>query len=296
MARRSAATPPPQRPVLTADQKRRGIAKLERRIEELEAFDVKTVQRRFTDPNVTTLETAIDETLSTIFGHGTVEYGRYSWAASLDHGGIQMRGDPMFGGRWHNPEEDVREAQQHVAKGKEEALALLRQAVKSVTEEIEEESHNSQTDLDAPTNSSNMSKVFVVHGHDEGARLAVARFLEKIELEAIILQEQPDQGLTIIEKFEAHARQVGFAVVVLTPDDLGLSGDSSFSRSAECYFRTGLFRGKARQRSSLFAAQGRCRNSLGSLRRYLHRYGRCGRLENQARQGDQGGGPKFRCK
>jgi hypothetical protein len=30
--------------------------------------------------------------------------------------------------------------------------------------------------------------VFVVHGHDEGARQAVARFLEKIELEAIILQ------------------------------------------------------------------------------------------------------------
>jgi predicted nucleotide-binding protein len=247
MARRSAATPPPQRPVLTADQKRRGIAKLERRIEELEAFDVKTVQRRFTDPNVTTLETAIDETLSTIFGHGTVEYGRYSWAASLDHGGIQMRGDPMFGGRWHNPEEDVREAQQHVAKGKEEALALLRQAVKSVTEEIEEESHNSQTDLDAPTNSSNMSKVFVVHGHDEGARLAVARFLEKIELEAIILQEQPDQGLTIIEKFEAHARQVGFAVVVLTPDDLGglASAATQVSRARQnVIFELGYFAGK----------------------------------------------------
>jgi predicted nucleotide-binding protein len=64
------------------------------------------------------------------------------------------------------------------------------------------------------------SKVFVVHGHDEGALQAVARFLELIGLKAIVLREQPDQGRTIIEKFEACAREVGFAVILLTPDDL----------------------------------------------------------------------------
>ena len=60
-------------------------------------------------------------------------------------------------------------------------------------------------------------KVFVVHGHDEGALAAMARFLEKIEIEPIVLQEQPDQGFTIIEKFETYAKQVGFAVVLLLP-------------------------------------------------------------------------------
>jgi hypothetical protein len=65
------------------------------------------------------------------------------------------------------------------------------------------------------------SKVFVVHGHDEGALQAVARFLDTIGLQAIVLREQPDQGRTIIEKFEACAREVGFAVVLLTPDDHG---------------------------------------------------------------------------
>ena len=69
--------------------------------------------------------------------------------------------------------------------------------------------------------SATIRKVFVVHGHDGGAREAMARFLEKIGLEAIILHEQPDQGFTIIEKFETYAKQVGFAVVLLTPDDLG---------------------------------------------------------------------------
>jgi hypothetical protein len=61
--------------------------------------------------------------------------------------------------------------------------------------------------------------VFVVHGHDE-ARERVARLLERLGLKPIILHEQPDQGRTIIEKFESHAA-VGFAVVLLTPDDVG---------------------------------------------------------------------------
>jgi len=64
------------------------------------------------------------------------------------------------------------------------------------------------------------SKVFIVHGHDDGARETVARFLERIGLEAIILHEQANQGRTVIEKVIAHG-DVGFAVVLLTPDDEG---------------------------------------------------------------------------
>lgn len=63
-------------------------------------------------------------------------------------------------------------------------------------------------------------KIFIVHGRDDGARESVARFLERIGLEAIILHEQANQGRTVIEKVEAHG-DVGFAVVLLTPDDEG---------------------------------------------------------------------------
>lgn len=65
-------------------------------------------------------------------------------------------------------------------------------------------------------------RVFIVHGHDVAARESVARFLEKIGLEVVILHEQANQGRTIIEKVEANA-DVGFAVVLLTPDDEGRS-------------------------------------------------------------------------
>ena len=69
---------------------------------------------------------------------------------------------------------------------------------------------------------SKSNKVFIVHGHDQGARETLARFLEKLGFEAVILHEQANRGGTVIEKIEAN-RDVGFAVVLLTPDDVGRS-------------------------------------------------------------------------
>ena len=66
------------------------------------------------------------------------------------------------------------------------------------------------------------NRVFVVHGHDGEAKLATARFLERLGLEAVILHEQDDGGRTIIEKFEAYS-DVGFAIIVHTADDVGNS-------------------------------------------------------------------------
>ena len=43
-------------------------------------------------------------------------------------------------------------------------------------------------------------QIFIVDGHDEGAREAVGRFLERLGFEAIILHEQANKGQTIIQK------------------------------------------------------------------------------------------------
>ena len=66
-------------------------------------------------------------------------------------------------------------------------------------------------------------KVFIVHGHGEFAKITAARTLEQLGLKPIILHEQEDYGNTIIEKFESNATDIGFAVVLLTADDLGIS-------------------------------------------------------------------------
>ena len=65
-----------------------------------------------------------------------------------------------------------------------------------------------------------VKKVFIVHGHDNEAKISVARFVEQLGLEAIILHEQTNQGKTIIEKFENYS-DVGFAIVLYTECDEG---------------------------------------------------------------------------
>lgn len=82
------------------------------------------------------------------------------------------------------------------------------------------------------TNAQKLSRrVFVVHGHDEGARETIARFLERLDFEPIILHEQANRGRTVIEKVEVHG-DVGFAVVLLTPDDEGCKVGGDLRRRA----------------------------------------------------------------
>ena len=108
-------------------------------------------------------------------------------------------------------------------------LAKVSVILKSMLDEIEEYWED-EDQLATPFQTPRVAipldpkQVFVVHGRDHGTMNTVARFLEVLELEPIILQEQPNRGLTVIEKFEQHA-QVGFAVVLFTPDDVGALRD-----------------------------------------------------------------------
>lgn len=103
--------------------------------------------------------------------------------------------------------------------------------------------------------------VFIVHGHDNEAKQAVARMIERLGLDAIILDEQPQAGRTIIEKFEEHAAEVGFAIVLLTPDDVGArAGDAEtliLRARQNVIFELGFFVGRlGRGRVCLLYKQG----------------------------------------
>ena len=82
-------------------------------------------------------------------------------------------------------------------------------------------------DEPSDTHQSNFGdEVFIVHGHDEAAKHKIARFIDDLDLTATILDEQPSRGQTIIDKFEEHADKAGFAIVLLTSDDLGAPKDN----------------------------------------------------------------------
>jgi len=195
---------------------RNGIARLEKRVEELAAFDP---QKMTEDRPVElkALSTSIQTTLGRIFGEGTADYRQFSPAADLQwNPGIGA----LYVGRGSGPPPTpLSDFIRGVDQNRKRSMALLQQAVQTLKEDLAEEPEPIPDAVVLPS-SPTSTKIFIVHGHVGEPREAIARFLERIGLEPIILHEQANQGKTVIEKFEAHAG-VGFAIVLLTPDDMG---------------------------------------------------------------------------
>jgi predicted nucleotide-binding protein len=210
MASRS-KTPPPKQPAnLTVADMQAGIQRLQKRLDEVKAFDGRSVTAQFEIPHVDKLSAAVEDALMRTFGSESLEYDRYRTAAQFDNG--------PFNYAYQVP---IQQVQQSLNRSKASSIALLEQAIESLQERIAEEGASAPAPAPRATDARAFSsKVFVVHGHDEGARESVARFLERLGFEAIILHEQASRGRTVIEKVEAHG-DVGFAVVLLTPDDVG---------------------------------------------------------------------------
>jgi predicted nucleotide-binding protein len=241
MARRPSASSSPQPANLSVDQMRFGVIAIKRRIADLEAFDPSKIPARG-HHDVSALEKRIEETLSDLFGHDTTDFHRYREAASLDNG-------PHFISAGFGPAR-IEPFQDYLRDGKAQALALLQGAVTGLEERIkdrEELAEPTGAPANAPRGALDLSKVFIVHGHDGAPKADVARFIEKLGFEAIILHERPNKGRTLITKFREEAEGVRFAVVLMTPDDLGkaLSAADLNARARQnVIFELGFFIGK----------------------------------------------------
>lgn len=66
--------------------------------------------------------------------------------------------------------------------------------------------------------------IFIVHGHDDALKSDVARTIEKLGFEAVILHEQANKGKTVIEKLESEIGRVKFGIVLYTADDTCIDG------------------------------------------------------------------------
>lgn len=89
----------------------------------------------------------------------------------------------------------------------------------------------------------NSKDVFIIHGHNEAKRRELKSLLkDRFDLNPIILSEQPDQGLTIIEKFEKYAVNCSYAFALFTPDDIVTNGDRQyFQARPNVIFELGWF-------------------------------------------------------
>jgi len=69
-------------------------------------------------------------------------------------------------------------------------------------------------------------RVFIVHGHDTALRNELVLVLERLHLKPIVLSTQPDGGRTVLGKLSDELVDVGYAFVLLTPDDVARSSTS----------------------------------------------------------------------
>ena len=121
-----------------------------------------------------------------------------------------------FAGSFRDPQQELYWAQRNISSQMRK-LESVRQRLHLFDSKVED-SDMSSSSAEAPIG----RRVFIVHGHNGDVKLQVAQFLERITSERpVILHEQADSGRTVIEKFEDHASEAGFAVVLLTADDVG---------------------------------------------------------------------------
>lgn len=67
-------------------------------------------------------------------------------------------------------------------------------------------------------------QVFISHGRDDYAKGAVERFIYDVGLKPIVLEDEPNVGMTVIEKYEKHAA-AAYGIAILSPDDVGCLKD-----------------------------------------------------------------------
>ena len=92
------------------------------------------------------------------------------------------------------------------------------------------------------------NKIFLVHGHDNEMKADVAQTLQTLDLDPIILHENPDRERILIEKIADYAH-VSFAVVLLSPEYLAYPEekspkDAKYKASQKVVFDLGYLLGR----------------------------------------------------
>ena len=66
-------------------------------------------------------------------------------------------------------------------------------------------------------------KIFIIHGRDEENKDALKEMFFLWDFEPLVMAELPSMNLTLIEKLVHYVKDVEFAFVLMTPDDVGAS-------------------------------------------------------------------------
>ena len=223
--------------------KDKAIQRLQRALDAIE--DLQQSKRRSSSPEFKKWQRNTEITIANTFGDNSrhvKDFTVISYSPSMV--AISLFEDSDY----HSNDSEYQEC---YISGLERATSVLESMIEEVEEYWEDDSFIEIPTSQNQTSSEHMRDVFIIHGRDDGTKETVARFISQLGLNPIILHEQPNQGQTIIEKFERHA-EVTFAIALLTPDDTGgLSEDEQSLKPRarqNVIFELGYFTGKLGRR------------------------------------------------
>ena len=109
---------------------------------------------------------------------------------------------------------------------------------------------NTFSNQSATSTSGNLSRrIIVVSGADSEMKQALTGALTKLSLIPLVMCEEPSQGKKIVENFSRDYADVGFAVVLLSPDDFAYAKNEAATKrklrpQQDVVFELGFLLGK----------------------------------------------------
>jgi predicted nucleotide-binding protein len=241
---RKSSTPPPPKESRTYTSRAeidQCIERVERRISD---FQESLISANFDRDAAIALVKTMQSTLRDALGANSPEFCPFAEWDIYD-------GAMYWGDNGMNEYERQQVVQEGYRKGINRTITELKEVVRHLREKQEflPEASASYGEINLTVMTQQSSKVFIVHGHDSSAKNAVARFVNHLGLQAIILSEQAAGSNTIIEQMEQQSDDLGYAIVLLTPDDVGRSAKSDpaaeqFRARQNVILELGYFMGK----------------------------------------------------
>lgn len=114
-------------------------------------------------------------------------------------------------------------------------VGYLTQAIEDIVNANPEKSREKPKLVDGGT-------VFIIHGHDALLKTEVQLLMHRAGVQSVVLHEMADRGRTIIEKLVGETERAGYAIALLTPDDLTEGGQGRARQNV--ILEIGYFLGK----------------------------------------------------
>jgi predicted nucleotide-binding protein len=212
---------------------RQGVSRLERCIAQVEAFDPKTIQTDEDTSKADGLSASVDAALVQTFGHGTVEYQRYSGAAMFSWPLNMMHPTPIH---------EIQDSLQRCRTG---SLELLRQAVSFLEQELELQGGEVEPDLPKSGSAYKVlrgANVVIGHGRSLVWRELKDFIEDRLRLPVDEFNRVSVAGVPTIARLSEMLDGAAFAFLVMTAEDE--QTDGKVRARENVVHEVGLFQGR----------------------------------------------------